>query len=273
MWKNRLRKFLDNPLILFPFLRTRLWYRLVADRRGKGYASVRFLSAPDTMNHIIANNRSLIRAGDGTFGYLSGASIYFSDWRFRYDRRFAAKLKMVLTEGQNEDILFCYPHRFIIASKAEFQSRGAGEEWPIWVNAKATLGQYLRPDWTYGDALCFHPRYNPEMDFTSLKRYLLTKHVIIVTANISRFSAIRLGKSLHFVEAPGSDAWQRYEELERQGLDIVADHNWERKEVLFMISAAEAAKVMVYDLTKAGYTAWDTGQFFDLAAKEIAALS
>lgn len=219
------------------------------------------------------NDRSIIRVGDGTFGYLSGASIYFNDWQFRYDRTFAKKLEWVIAEGQEENILFSYPYRFILDSRDDFQKRGAENEWPIWVTAKAKLGKYLKPGRTYGDALCFHPRYNPEIDFAALERYFLSKNVIIITANVVRFKDIQLGKSTTLIEAPSSDAWQSYPQLEQQALDLVKNNGWSSKEVLLMISAAEAAKIMVYDLTKAGYIAWDTGQFFDLAAKEISGLN
>ena len=137
---------------------------------------------------------------------------------------------------------------------------------------KVLLKRYLRADRKYGDATCFHPRYNTALNFRDIKNYLDTKHVIIITSGTERFKDIKLGKSTHFVEGPASDAWQVYETLEQLGLQIVNEHNLSKNEVLFMISAAEAAKVMVYDLTVLGYTAWDTGQFFDLAAKEIAAL-
>lgn len=273
MWQNRLSKFLDNPLIFLSFVRARFWYRLVADRRSLSYRAVRFLSASETIEEIVNNDRSIIRVGDGTFGYLSGASIYFNDWQFRYDRKFAKNLERVIAKGQTENILFSYPYRFILDTKADFKKRGAENEWPIWVTAKATLRKYVKPGHTYGDALCFHPRYNPEIDFKLLKQYFLTKNIIIITANVARFKDIQLGKSTTLIEAPGSDAWLNYLELENQALDLVNKNNWSSKEVLFMISAAEAAKIMVYDLTKEGYTAWDTGQFFDLAAKEINALN
>ena len=46
-----------------------------------------------------------------------------------------------------------------------------------------------------------------------------------------------------------------------------------QNEILILISMGSAAKVLVYDLMKLNYTAWDTGQFFDLAFKEIKNLS
>jgi hypothetical protein len=272
MWKQKLKKLIDNPVVVFYYLRNKLWYRFIADKTSAEYSTTQFLSGKETLDEILRKDTSIIRAGDGTMGYLLGSSIYFNNWQFRYNRAFAKKLDKVMRYGQDSNILFCYPHSFIKKTKAEFESENIGNEWRIWVALKVLLKRYLRSDKKYGDATCFHPRYNTAMNFLEIKNYLDSKHVIIITSGTERFKDIQLGKSTHFVEGPASDAWQVYESLEQAGLKIISENNLPKNEVLFMISAAEAAKVMVYDLTKQGYTAWDTGQFFDMAAKEIAAL-
>lgn len=273
MLKQRFKKFLDNPVLVLTFLRTRLYWRHIADTRSRDYATFQFLTGPQTIAAITETDRSIIRAGDGTFGYLLGSSIYFNNWQFRYNRAFAKKLEAVMNGGQDSNILFCYPHTFVKKTKAEFAAEEIGLEWRIWVPLKVMLKKFLRTDKTYGDAVCFHPKYNPNIDFAAIKNYLDTKHIVIITSNIERFADIRLGKSTCLIEGPSSDAWQVYEKLTQKGLDAVQEKSLARTEVLFMISAAEAAKVMVYDLTNLGYTAWDTGQFFDMAAKEISTLS
>ncbi len=272
MWKQRLKKFIDNPLFALAFLRTKLQWKPHADDNIKEYSSYIFLSGKDTIAAITSTDRSIIRVGDGTFGYLLGSSIYFNNWHFRYNHTFAKKLEHVMKNGQDNNILFCYPHTFVKKTKAEFESEGIGAEWGIWTPAKIMLRKFLRTDKQYGDSVCFHPRYNSNIDFFAIKKYLNTKHVIIITSNTERFKDIKLGQSTTLIEAPSSDAWQVYEDLEKKGLAAAGALKVPKNEILFMISAAEAAKVMIYDLTKLGYTAWDTGQFFDMAAKEITAL-
>ena len=72
-----------------------------------------------------------------------------------------------------------------------------------------------------------------------------------------------------FIEAPKSDAWQAYEKIKNNLLQLIKNKNFEKNNTLMLISMGSAAKVLVFDLMKLGYTAWDTGQFFDLAFKEI----
>ena len=110
-------------------------------------------------------------------------------------------------------------------------------------------------------------------NYLKLKNYFLTKNIIILTSNISRFENIKLGKTTDFIESPSSDAWQSYDEIKSKLLTLIQNKNLNNKETLILISMGSAAKVLVYDLTLLGYIAWDTGQFFDLASKEIENLS
>lgn len=273
MWKQRLKKFKDNPLVTLSYLRNRLFYRFIADKTSGAYASkVHFISGAETIAKLIEKDTSLIRIGDGTFGYLMGSSIYFNSWQFVFNRAFNKKLHEALKQGQGGNILFCVPHTFITKSKKQFVEEGIKDEWAIWTAAKVMMQEYLIPGHIYGDATCFHPRYNPNIDFLALKKYLDTKHIIIATSGLERFKDLKLGKSTTLIEAPSSDAWQVYEKLEEAILAKITAEGFAKNEVLIMISAAEAAKVMIYDLSNQGYTAWDTGQFFDLAAKEFALL-
>lgn len=273
MWRNRLKKFKDNPWLLFFFVRTHLYYRFIADKVSKKYSQVKFLDGNETIAYAIKHNMSLVRVGDGTFGYLAGSGIYFNNWQFIYNRPFAHRLYKALTEGQEQNILHCYPYRFALKTKREFIEENIGNEWPIWILAKVMMSQLINPTRTYGDSFCFHPRYTKNIDFKLLKQYFSQKHIIIITSNIDRFQNTRLGKTTHFVEAPNSDTWRCHQELEEKAVAIVEKTNISKSDILFIISTAEAAKVMVYDLAKQGYTAWDTGQFFDLATKEVAMLA
>jgi len=273
MLKERFKKFVDNPLVVFSHLRKYFFWTLIADKASNNYKSFTFLNEIETIEEITSKNISLIRVGDGTFGYLSGSSIYFNNWEFRYNRTFAKKLDLILKNGQNENILLCFPHQFILKTKQKFTKEKIENEWHIWITAKILLGRYLIPGHHYGSSFCFHPKHNPNIDFAALRKYISSKNVIIISSNVDRFADVKLGLSTTLIEAPSSDAWKVYESLEEKTLTTIKNNNWSHSEVLIMVSAAEAAKVIVFNLASAGYTAWDTGQFFDLAAKEFSTLA
>ena len=108
---------------------------------------------------------------------------------------------------------------------------------------------------------------------TKIQRFFQTKHIIIITSNIERFQSMSLGKTTDFINTPQSDAWQSYKIIKQSLLSLIKEKNFSQNEILILISMGSAAKVLVYDLMKLNYTAWDTGQFFDLAFKEIKNLS
>ena len=272
VWRNRVRKFLDNPEAIWPFLRKKFYYNFIADSYLKYYKDFHYLSYEETIDDIITNNKSIVRFGDELFDMILGIGLYYNDWRQKYDKKLARRLQEIIS-SRDPRLLICFNPELILKTKQEFIDMGIPEQHQFWTHSKIFLKNYYHKDVTYGSALCFTTRYNKHLDFQKLKNFFETKHIVIVTSSIDRFRGIHLGKTNDFVEAPKSDAWQSYEDVKDELLTLLATKRYEKKDTLVLISMASAAKVLVYDLMELGYTAWDTGQFFDLAFKEIQKLS
>lgn len=272
VWKNRFQKFLDNPKAVIPFLKKKLYYNFIADQQLPYYADFKYLNYQQTLDNIIDNNRSIVRFGDELFDMLQGIGLYYGDWRQKYTPELAKRMKEVISSSDLR-LLVCFNPEFILKTKEEFARDGIAEQYQFWTNSKMFLKDYYHKDVMYGSALCFTPRYNKNIDYGKLKDFFLKKHVVIITSNIQRFRSISLGKTTDFIEAPRSDAWQQYENIKKTALSLIEEKKYPHHEILFLISMGSAAKVLTYDLTKLGFTTWDTGQFFDLAAKEITNLS
>jgi hypothetical protein len=272
VWKNRLRKFLDNPLAIIPFLKKRLYYNFVADSYIPQYKDFTFLSYEDTIDYIISNNASIVRFGDELFDMLEGIGLYYNNWRQKYDRKLAQRMKEVIS-SRDPRLLVCFNPELILRDRTWFKEQGIANQHQFWTNSKIFLKDYIHKGTAYGSALCFTPRYNKHIDFRRLKDHFSTKDVVIITSGIERFHGISLGRTTHLLEAPGSDAWQSYDRIWKELHDLIAKQGLSRQDTLMLISMGSAAKVLVFDLVKEGYTAWDTGQFFDLAFQEIRKLS
>lgn len=272
IWKNRLSKFRDNPGGIWPFLKKRLYYNFIADRYLGAYKDFQYLNYEQTIDTAIRENRSIVRFGDELFDMLQGIGLYFGSWRQRYHPELARRLKEIIS-SEDERLLICFNPELILKTRKEFRDMGIPEQYQFWTNSKMFLRKYYHPHIVYGSALSFHTRYNPDLDFEKLGRYFATKDVIIVTSNTARFEGLSLGRSTAFIEAPASDAWDRYAEIYQEVLRHIETRALNPKGVLVMVSMGSAAKVLVYDLMKAGYTAWDTGQFFDLASKRVSSLA
>lgn len=267
VWKNRISKFTDNPGALIPFLKKKLYYNFIADKQLPHYRDFKYLSYEETLREIIDNNRSIVRFGDELFDMLQGIGLYYNGWRQKYDKRLAERLKEVIS-SRDPRLLVSFNPEFILHDKAWFKKEGIEDQHHFWTNSKIFLKDYFHKDIVYGSALCFTPRYNKHIDYKKLKEFFSTKNIIIVTSDTARFKDIELGKTTAFLEAPASDAWQSYDTIKASLLSLIKASG-SPQNLLVLVSMGSAAKVLVYDLTQMGYTAWDTGQFFDLAAQEI----
>ncbi len=65
-----LRKFLDNPVSIFPFLKKYVYSRFVADSMISRYEGHKFLDYAGTLDYAIEKNMTLIRFGDELFDML-----------------------------------------------------------------------------------------------------------------------------------------------------------------------------------------------------------
>lgn len=266
IWKNRLKKFRDYPPAIFPFLRKYLYYNRIADSYIPHYKDVKFLSYEETINEILHKNKSIVRFGDDVFDLLLGIGLYFNNWRQSYSPTLVARLKEVLSSS-NPNLLVCFNPEFILKTKEEFLLDGIEKQHHFWTHSKVFLKDYINSGQTYGSALSFHERYNQDIPYDDLVGHLKTKHLVIVASNTARFNNQKLGLTTTYIEALGSDAWSQYDDLMNR-INGCLD-SLPKDQTLIMTSLGPTSKVMVYDLANAGYTAWDTGQFFDLALKRL----
>jgi len=265
-WRNRVSKFIDNPRAIFPFLSKYFYYNFVCDRYISKFKNLTFLNPVETINHLILENKSIIRFGDEAIDMTRGIGLYYDDWHQKYDEELARRYREVLS-ARHPTLLVAYNPQYIYKTKKELKS--IGMPYHFWTNSKVFLWRYLHPGTTYGTTLCFQPQFNPDINFRQLKDYFSTKHIIIVTGRIERFAHIRLGKTTDFLPCPTNNVWHQYQEIYKHAVALVDKKGYKKDETLFLISLACTAKVMTYDLTLAGYQSWDTGQFFDLAYQKL----
>lgn len=266
--RQRLKKLRDNPGSIVHFLKKRVWYSLVADTRAKKLSGIQHLSASDTLNYVMDNNVSLIRFGDGEFDVICGVGVYFNDWYQQYDATLKKRLEEIMASSDPR-ILICFNLQYILKTKEEFIKESIPNEYRFWIVSKSLIGKFIQKNNLYGSGHCFYPKINTEIDFTKIKAFFANRNIVIITTNTERFKHISLGKSTHFIEAPKSNSWQEYDTIKLHIDDYIKTSKNSKDSTLFLVSAGSAAKVIVYDLALRGYTAWDTGQFFDFAHKEI----
>lgn len=251
-------------MALFPFLAKKCYYDFVCDRYLKEFSSMYFLGYAETINDLITSNKSFIRFGDELVDMLHGIGLYYADWHQKYDKRLAKRLAEIIS-ATDEKLLIGLHWQFFTKTKEEL--RAIGMPPTIWTNSKVFLPKYLHAGQTYGSALSFQPKYNPQFDIKKILAYLKSKHVIVVTGLTERLQGLALGTTTDFVECPRSDSWGMYDGILARAKQVGA--RYKKDEVLFLVSLASPGKVLAYDLCKDGYQVWDTGQLFDLVFTEI----
>lgn len=266
IWSNRLKKFRDHPLAVFPFVRKYLYYNRIADSYIPLYKEVEFLDYQETVDEILINNKSIVRFGDDVFDLLLGIGLYFNSWRQKYSPSLAKRLKEVLA-STNPSLLVCFNPEFILKTRAEFEASGIGEQYHFWTHSKIFIKDYIQVGQRYGSALSFQERYNTEIPYDKLVGHLKVKNLVIVASDTARFNNRQLGLTTTYIEAPSSDAWDAYEKIMKRVMECTAI--LPKEDTLILTSLGPTSKVMVFDLANAGYTAWDTGQFFDMALQNI----
>ncbi len=271
VWGSRVQKFIDNPRAIFYFLKRNLYDKFAADKHVPLYKRLNFLSPEETFNYIIDNDSSIVRLGDGEFGLMRGASVYFNDWRQKFNKSLQKGLLSILS-SKSANMIICLPGDHLTKTREELEKIGKGDEFKYWINSKVLLHKYVQKGRVYGSSFAFYPAVNTGIDYKKLKDYFLKKNVVIITSSLERFKDISLGKTTHLIEAPKSDGWDKIAEIRTAFRELVKENDYTPKEVLVMVSMGPAAKVFVYELAEEGYTAWDAGQFFDLAYKNIQAL-
>lgn len=268
LFHSRILKFLDNPKAVLYFIRRKMYDDFIADTYVPFYKKLRFLSAEETFNYIIDNNCSIIRFGDGEFGLIRGASVYFNGWRQKYSDDLKDGLTKALS-SQEKNILVCLPGEYLTRSKIDLTASNQESEHRFWVNAKVICKNYIHKNVVYGSCFAFYPRFNTSINFLKLKKYLQTKEVVIITSNTSRFKNIELGRKTYLLEAPSRDSWDKEKEIMASFKKLTEENSLSKENTLIMVSMGSAAKVVTYNLAMGDYTAWDAGQFFDVAYKNI----
>ncbi len=210
----------------------------------------------DTVQRIREEKRSFCRFGDGEFTLMLGNSIGFQ----KYNPQLVLRLWKIFTK-QNDDIDIGIPYQ-------QLENPDVFNDWikefyytsGSWV--RAFLNKYLpRNREVYIDT-GFNQVYQTylAMNFADYYREVRkifegNKVTVIVGENVLNkltYNVFALAEELEYIYAPAKDAYSHYDNILKQALEI------ERGRIICVI-LGPTSKLLVDDLTKNGYVAWDIG--------------
>lgn len=215
------------------------------------------LNTEETLSLLEKEQFSFFRYGDGEIAIMQGKSIPFQE----YNPELAQKLKDILNtkeKGIKVGIPYYYMHP--VASLNEFTKNFA--------RALPTQRKFLcrncNKDTTYIDTALTqvyqtYQEYNFAEYYGRMQNLLKNKDVTVVCGegvlNRLEYKALDVCHSVKYIYAPSMNAYSQYDAI----LKKVAGTDKNR---LVCVVLGPAAKALIYDLTQAGYQAWDMGHYF-----------
>ena len=242
--------------------RIKIWLRVI-----KAYVLTFFgvksniLDSLETVNGIL-KGKSLIRFGDGEFGIYAERDIHYQP--------FSSKLK-----GEFEQIKHTYEHegndcRFILAVPKKFMQCSGVELGKkrvfvsSWSDSRLFFKKHFNRTLVYGDAFLFEKR-NKEI-YSRIWSQPGDNRTILFVHNNEKYAEYfeqTYNREVIFLQCPPYDAFSSVDKILADVILKINEEGLHPSDVQIVISAGPAGKVLVYNLSKAGFQCIDAGHCWD----------
>lgn len=216
------------------------------------------LSIESTIHNIVENKKSFIRYGDGEFIIIDGGEIHYQDYNSELQKKLSEILNEYINSNDECNFLLGMPIPFLKCSGFKLSKKR------VWVSSWAKARYKYKNNFNfkhiyYGDSFLFSKSYENKYKeiWTDIKS-------VVFVHNNEIYSKIFQNKyniETTFVKVPTKNAFSEYDILLKNIL--IAIEKQKSNKTIVLISAGPTAKVLVYDLSKMGIMAIDTGHCWD----------
>ena len=220
------------------------------------------VSSNETVNIILNERKSLIRFGDGEFGIYRGKNIHYQCWSEQLRDEFVKIKQDYEKQIENSNFLLAIPKRFIsIPGWILMKKR-------VYVSSWAQSRYDYKKEWNhsirYGDSFLFEKK-NKDI-YGKLWRSDKTPEHIIFLHNDKKFADLfttTYSKKVKFIKCPAKNAFEKIDFLENEVLETIKKYHWDKKDVMLVVSAGPAGKILIYRLCKKNIWGIDAGHCWD----------
>lgn len=218
--------------------------------------NIKIISAEDTLNEIIYNNKSISRFGDGEFNLIFGIGIKFQ----KRNKNISKRLKDVLLSNE-KDLLIGIPDSLNLEYLNNFIPK-TKRFWKKWIKKNRFKLIFLHKKKKYYSSyitrfyIIRKDKSNVSKYIMKLKKIWEKKDVLIIEGEKSRlgvdndlFDNI---KSIQRILCPSKNAFFVYNKILKEALKT-------DKKKLILLALGPTATILAYDLYKAGYQVVDVG--------------
>ena len=242
----------------------RLFSEIGAERFSQSFKQeelfdITVMSIDETLDELLATDKSLIRFGDGEFSLMTGNSIAYQE----YQEDLAQEMREILLSADNQDnVLLCLPEIFEVFKGNFPQNKESENFWKQELDFHGRFFQEACQSKKYGSAWVSRPYINSEDkssvidQFEKIRALFEDKDILIVEGATTRsgvgndlFNNVR---SIKRIICSSHHAFSRVDAIQQ----AILDHAQGR---LILLMLGPTAKILAYRLSRLGYRALDLG--------------
>lgn len=244
------------------FKRVEIWIKVILSLLATfNGVENNILDAETTVEKINAG-KSLIRFGDGEFGIYKGKNIHYQKWSDKLLCEFEKIKSDFEKEPDKCPYLLALPKKFMSCKGYELAKKRVYVS--SWAQSRYQFKREFDTSLAYGDSFLFEKK-NKDIYARLFTGDKTARNVIFIHNNESFANAFakQYGKNVFFVACPSSNAFEQVEAIEECIEKTITDNSLSKDNVLLVISAGPAGKVIVYRYSNKGYHCIDAGHCWD----------
>lgn len=232
-----------------------IYYYSILSNPQDNIPTLKVLNNVETIELLLHRPKSFCRFGDGEIRLITGNSIPFQ----KYSRELSDRLLEVLKSNNKNLYVGINYGYFHFNRNVDVQNR---KFWLLSVKGyRDFLLENCIPSITYIDA-GFNQVYmgnnisDYDTYFNRIKSMFKDKKLVIVSGEgiikKLRYDIFELAKEKIYIYAPTKNAYDKYKDILNSCLNNSSEY-------IIVLMVGPTSKLLAYDLTKNGYTAWDFG--------------
>lgn len=242
----------------------RLFSEIGAERFSQAFKqeelfNITVMSIDETLDELLATDKSLVRFGDGEFSLINGNSIAYQE----YQEDLAQEMREILINADKEDnVLVCLPEIFEIFKGNFLQNKDSENFWKNELDYHGRFFKEICQAKKYGSTWISRfyidnkDKSPATTQFEKIKALFADEDILIVEGATTRagvgndlFNNVR---SIKRIICPSHHAFSKVDVIQQAILDYAEGR-------LILLMLGPTAKILAYRLSRLGYRALDLG--------------
>jgi hypothetical protein len=225
-----------------------------------------FLNQHQSLELLLASNKSLIRWGDGESKIILGGDLYFQKNSTKLFKDFLCLTKYY---NRSSNYVLALPVDFLDKSKKELLKIN---KYNTWLMSRYVYKMFFsKKNVVFLDSFLF--RENSELLNTKIQMLWEKENYVFFVHNNYKyyvdFCQKFRDKKVFFIEATSANSYSKSKQNMKEISEIIEMYTIDKNDLCVLVCSGPSAKPMVYNMSKKGIKALDMGHYFDYKFYEI----